>query len=118
MERNDVEYGKFKVSIIEMDDRAAPLKPKTGLSGPPYWATLDGPPRQQRSVGRIFSRSVVEGHGLSTSTIRKGPVQERKPTELRERSLEGFPDYKCNRVLEWQRRCESSEKSNVWCLAS
>src|SRR5438445_4451256 len=44
----------------------------------------------------------------------KGPLQEGRQTELRGHSLEVFQmDYKYNRVSEWQRRCESSEKSNV-----
>src|SRR5262249_54250269 len=40
------------------------------------------PPRQSMQITHpIFSKQVVERHGLSTSTILKGPLQERRQTE-------------------------------------
>jgi hypothetical protein len=55
----------------------------------------------QYAAGPIFSKLAVEGHGLSTSTVPKGSLQEGRQTELRGRSLEVFQtDYRYNRVLE------------------
>src|SRR6266567_6051717 len=69
----------------------------------------------QHLVGAILSKKVAERHGLSTSIIPKGQVQERRQTEWLGRSLEfGQTDCKCNRLSECPRRCESSEQSNVW----
>src|ERR1700680_3507116 len=66
-------------------------------------------------VGAILSKKVAERHGLSTSIIPKGQVQERRQTEWLGRSLEfGQTDCKCNRLSECPERCESSEQSNVW----
>ena len=58
-------------------------------------------PSLQRLVRPIFSKQVAKAHGLSTSTIPKGPLQEGRQTELRGRSLEFFQmGYKYNRISE------------------
>src|SRR5580765_8308707 len=44
----------------------------------------------QYLVEPIFSKKLFEGDGLSTSIILKGPLQERRQTELRGRSPEVF----------------------------
>jgi len=97
----------------------ATRRPEIGGTGHPFnWprASLEAVTDYlENLVGPIVSKSVVERHGPSTSTIPKGPLQERRKTELAGRNPEFCQtDCRCSRGSEWQRQGESSEQSNVW----
>src|ERR1700722_10860222 len=89
-------------------------QPETRLALNSAWRKLHQLIRSTRIATPVSSKSVVERHGLSTSTIPRGAIQEEKNTEYYGHNKEcPKASHKCTRLSECHRRCESSEKSSV-----